>query len=133
YRCPGKALNINTKNHPEGWSLYVADDSLLALAGQCGCQVVIEGAFGHAGPRHTAVAEAHVAVVALLEAGVAVAEFFEDFVGSLERGVHDVAREGAQHRAGDDQTGQGVSVVSVVIADHLATGRTRSHVEQALI
>src|SRR5690606_20811537 len=114
-------------------ALRTTPAGLLARGGQRGSQVVVVSTFGDAEPGHAAVAEAHVAVVDLLEARVAVAEFLEHFVGSLESSVHDAAREGAPHGARSGQATQGVGVVGIVVADHLASGRARRHVDQRLV
>src|SRR5690606_12612848 len=98
--------------------------NLLLLVGQCQAQIVVVRAFGHTEPWHDAVAEGHVVVVNFLEAGVFIAEFFVDFVGGLERGIHDIARESLEHGAAAYQATQRSRIVGVVVADHSATGST---------
>src|SRR3546814_10571924 len=88
---------------------------LLFLVGQSQAQIVIVGTFGYAEPWHDAVTEGHVVVEDLLEARILVAELFVDFVGGLEGGIHDVARESLENGAAGNKAAQGSRIVRVVV------------------
>src|SRR3546814_8781312 len=106
---------------------------LLVLVGQSQAQIVIVGTVGYAEPWHDAVTEGHVVVEDLLEARILVAELFVDFVGGLEGGIHDVARESLENGAAGNTAAQGSRLVRVVVAYHFAAGSARGDVDTRLI